>query len=102
MSNRRTNTVTTVRRVKRVVRLVPVTKQVITCERPYVLFGRSIRDARHEMGWTQLELSEKMGLSRGSIANIEVGRQRVLLTDLTDFAKVLKLDARELFEKTLA
>jgi hypothetical protein len=32
-----------------------------------------------------------MKLSRGSIANIETGRQRILLTDLFDFARVLRV-----------
>lgn len=66
-------------------------------ERPYVLFGEFVRDARHDWGWTQLELAEKTSYSRGTIANIETGRQRVLLTDVLDFAKVLKVDPVKIF-----
>jgi len=49
-----------------------------------------------DSGWPSA-MPGKMGLSRGSIANIETGRQRVLLSDLLDFAKVLKLDPKKLF-----
>lgn len=64
---------------------------------PYVLFGEAVRNARHELGLNQQELADKLGYSRGSIANIEVGRQRILLTDLFAFAKVLRLDPKVLF-----
>ena len=76
---------------KRVVTYRTVTKQVWQCERPYVLFGKAIRDARYALEWNQQDLADKMKLSRGSIANIETGRQRILLTDLFDFARVLRV-----------
>lgn len=97
---KRNFTITTVNRVVRRLVDVPVTKQIIQCERPYVLFGEAVIDARHKLGWTQLDLSKKIGLSRGSIANIERGRQRILLDDIFTFAKVLKVDPKELFERT--
>lgn len=67
------------------------------CEPPYVAFGEAVRDARHELGWNQFDLAEKVNLSRGSIANIETGRQRILLGDIFLFAKVLRLDPKKLF-----
>jgi ribosome-binding protein aMBF1 (putative translation factor) len=76
---------------KRVITYRAVTKQVWQCERPYVLFGEAVRDARHALKWNQQELADKMKISRGSIANIETGRQRILLTDLFDFARVLRV-----------
>jgi len=66
-------------------------------EKVYAKFGAAICDARKAHGWTQEQLAAKTHLSRGSIANIEVGRQRVLLHDLFTFAKILKLDAAALF-----
>jgi ribosome-binding protein aMBF1 (putative translation factor) len=84
------------RRVRRY-RMVTVTKAVIQCERPYVLFGEAVRAARFDRGWTQQDLADALKLSRGSIANIEVGRQRVLLSDVFDFAKVLKVSPKWLF-----
>lgn len=80
-------------------KVVKFTKAVRQVERPYVLFGEAVREARHERGWNQQMLADALKMSRGSIANIEVGRQRILLTDLFDFAKVLKLDAKKLFSQ---
>ena len=79
-------------------RTVKVVRKVLQCERPYVLFGEAIKAARCERGITQQELSERLGMSRGSIANIEVGRQRILLSDIFEFAKVLKVKPITLFE----
>jgi ribosome-binding protein aMBF1 (putative translation factor) len=88
-----------VQRTKRVrvitYKTVPVTTRQV--ERPYVLFGEFVRDARQDWGWNQLELAEKMKMSRGSIANIETGRQRVLLGDIFSFADALKVDAAKIF-----
>lgn len=90
-----------VERTKRVkvitYKVVKFTKAVRQVERPYVLFGEVVREARYERGWNQQELADKMGLSRGSIANIEVGRQRILLSDVFEFAKVLKLKSADIF-----
>jgi DNA-binding XRE family transcriptional regulator len=87
----------TVTATRRVYRVVKVTKHILQCERPYVLFGQAVADARYAIGMTQQELADKLKYSRGSIANIEGGRQRILLTDVFDFAKVLKLKPRDLF-----
>lgn len=90
--------VTRTKRVKVVTyKIVKFTKAVKQVERPYVLFGEVVREARHERGWNQQQLADAMKLSRGSIANIEVGRQRILLSDLFDFAKVLKLKPADVF-----
>ena len=45
---------------------------------------------------TQQELADRVKLSRGSVANIETGRQQLLLHQYVDFMRVLKLDAREM------
>ena len=57
----------------------------------FMSFGEAVRDARYALEWNQQDLADKMKMSRGSIANIETGRQRILLTDLFDFAKVLRV-----------
>lgn len=96
--SRRKTTRTKVSRTRRVWRTVKVTKSILQCERPYVLFGDAVCEQRHKLGMTQQELSEKLGYARASIANIETGRQRILLSDVFDFAKALKLKPQALFE----
>jgi transcriptional regulator with XRE-family HTH domain len=44
---------------------------------------------RDVLGITQQELAERTGMSRGSIANIETGRQRILLHDVETLARAL-------------
>ena len=61
-------------------------------ETVYAGFGMRIRIIREALGITQLELSERLPkgvLTRTSIVNIEVGRQRVLLHHVVEFAHAL-------------
>ena len=48
--------------------------------------GAKIESLRTTLGWTQQELADKVKMSRGSIANIELGRQRLILDDVETFA----------------
>lgn len=59
----------------------------------YVLFGRRVAQARDGAGLTQSELAEKIGLSRASIANIEAGRQRIVLHQAMEIADALNLSS---------
>ena len=52
----------------------------------YRQFGLRIEQMRNALGWTQLELSKKVGLQRASIANLETGRQRVALHHVEKYA----------------
>jgi transcriptional regulator with XRE-family HTH domain len=45
----------------------------------YKSFGQKLRDVREKSGLTQIELAERVGLSRTSITNIEKGRQGIPL-----------------------
>ncbi|WP_068874776.1 MULTISPECIES: helix-turn-helix transcriptional regulator [unclassified Phenylobacterium] len=56
-----------------------------------VAFGRAVARRREELGLTQAGLSALVGLSRASIANIEKGRQNVLLHHVYDLAAALKM-----------
>lgn len=98
MRKRRQTTKRAVTKTRRVYRVVRVTRQVVQCERPYVLFGEAVRAGRLYLEMTQQELADKLGYARASIANIEVGRQRVLLTDVFTFAKALKIKPADIFK----
>lgn len=90
-------TVQRVKRRKRIVSYVTVTKEVVLAELPYVLFGQAVRDLRNANKMNQTELSVLVGKSRASVTNIEIGRQRVLLGDVFIFAKVLNVKPDYLF-----
>jgi transcriptional regulator with XRE-family HTH domain len=69
---------------------VDVTDQI------YAVFGRLVRTRREELRMTQSDLSTRIGLSRASVANIEGGRQAVLLHQLIALADALSLPAMDL------
>ena len=89
----------TVERRQRVVSYVTVKKEVVQCEPVYVSFGELVKAKRLERGWTQTDLAEKVGLSRTSVTNIVIGRQRVLLSDLFEFARAFGVSPRSLFNR---
>lgn len=53
---------------------------------PYEAIGQLIRAARLNAGLTQEALASQLGLTRTSITNIEVGRQRIQVHMLLDIA----------------
>jgi len=55
----------------------------------YSQFGRRVKSHRSRKHLTQQELSTRLSLSRSSIANIELGRQKILLHQLFDLAEAL-------------
>lgn len=58
--------------------------------------GETLRARRSEVGFTQGELAERVGLSRASIANIEAGEQAVSVVLLLGLANALDVDAEAL------
>lgn len=58
----------------------------------YADFGMRVRKRRAELGLTQSVLAEQIGLTRASIANIEAGRQTVLLHQFIDLVHALECD----------
>ncbi len=54
-------------------------------------FGRAVAVRRDELGLTQAALAGLVGMSRASIANIEKGRQNVLLHHVYDLAEALEM-----------
>lgn len=57
----------------------------------YVAFGEAVALRRNKLDMTQAQLAARVGLSRASIANIEGGRQNVLLHHACSIASALQL-----------
>lgn len=65
----------------------PVSEEAI-----YQAFGQAVATRRRGLKLTQAELAGRVGLSRASIANIESGRQNVLLHQAYRLAEALQFD----------
>ncbi len=59
----------------------------------YRALGDKIKRLRNGAGWTQARLAAEIGISRGSLANMETGRQQVLVHHLYAVAHALELDS---------
>jgi transcriptional regulator with XRE-family HTH domain len=57
----------------------------------YFSIGNAIRTRRDSLGMTQATLAEKTGLSRTSVTNIERGGQGLLVHQLLEIAKALRV-----------
>ena len=66
----------------------------------YGRLGTTIKARRHQLGVTQQRLAFLLGISRASLANIETGRQRMLVHQLYRFADVLELRLEDLLPKS--
>ena len=58
----------------------------------YRLIGAAIKKSRKDRDLTQEGLSDRVGISRASLANIETGRQRLLVHQLYRIAEHLGLE----------
>ena len=57
----------------------------------YRRLGRAVATRRRELRLTQSTVAEKLGLSRASLANLENGRQRIMVHQLFALVNALKL-----------
>lgn len=57
----------------------------------YKAFGRALATRRKELSLTQASLAMRVNMSRASIANIERGRQNVLLHHVYHLAEALEI-----------
>jgi transcriptional regulator with XRE-family HTH domain len=62
----------------------------------YEALGALIRRRRRALDLTQDKLAGRLGISRGALANIETGRQNILLHQLVRLAAALEMDIHEL------
>ncbi|MBP6818294.1 MAG: helix-turn-helix transcriptional regulator [Ferrovibrio sp.] len=70
-------------------------------EKPYLVLGANLLAARKARGWTQQELANRIGWERSSIANIEAGRQRVLIHSVKQIAKALRISTMRIMKGVL-
>ncbi len=57
-----------------------------------------LKRLREKRGWTQQVLAEKVGVSRVTVARIEIGNRKPSLELLYRLAKVLKVKVGDLLE----
>lgn len=62
----------------------------------YFEVGRQVRARRIVAGLTQAELADRVGLRRSSIANLEAGRQRILLHFIAAIAEAMHIETSDL------
>ena len=60
--------------------------------------GIRIRSIREALGLSQAELAKRIGLTRVSLTNIEIGRQRLLLQGVEAFARALGTTPKNLMK----
>lgn len=54
--------------------------------------GKQLKELRISRGWRQSEVSDKTGLSRPAISNIEAGKRALTLSTLQKFCEVFQVD----------
>lgn len=64
----------------------------------YAYFVELLRNARKEVGLTQVEVAKKLKRPQSYISNVESGQQRVDVVELQKFAKLYKKDVIYFFK----
>ncbi len=62
----------------------------------YLAVAENVRHYRKKARMTQADLCREVGLTRPSIANIETGRQRILLHQAFDLARALHVSVDQI------
>ena len=62
--------------------------------------GANLKKRRDDLGFSQKDFGEKVGLSRASMANVERGEQAVNVEQLYRFADALRITPAELLPKS--
>jgi len=53
---------------------------------------RLLRDLREARGWTQEQLSRKLGRSQSTVSKIETGERRLDVCQFIDYLRILEAD----------
>ena len=64
-----------------------------------VRLGGRIQKLRKRRGWTQVVMSEKIGLDRSFIADVERGKRNISILNLDIIAKGFKLSLSQVLSK---
>ena len=54
--------------------------------------GKQLKELRLSRGWRQIEVADKIGMSRSAISNIEAGKRALTLTTLKKFCELYQID----------
>ncbi|QSO48470.1 helix-turn-helix domain-containing protein [Alicyclobacillus mengziensis] len=65
----------------------------------YKIIGQRLRELREQKQFTQGDLSVRVNLTRASVANIELGKQKIQIDTLYRFAEVLESTPHEILPK---
>lgn len=68
----------------------------------YRQLGKNLFQARKRAGLTQLEVAKAIGLTRGSIANVERGHQRIHVDTLVGLARVVGAQPGDLLPREVS
>ena len=63
-----------------------------------VRLGARVRELRKAKGWTQFELSERMGVDRSYLAEVETGKIEICLRNLDVMAQTFGLELHQLLK----
>ena len=66
----------------------------------YLYVGIRLRRKRQDLGASQRDVADAVGLKQNSISNIEAGKQRFLLDQLFGMCRFLKLEPRSILPTT--
>lgn len=62
----------------------------------YFHIGRKLKELREKLGYKQLEVADKINMTRSSVANIEQGRQKIQIDVLYELAYLYDVDPKDL------
>jgi len=70
----------------------------VTGQRPAVVFGRHLRQVRHERGLSQTQLAQRAGLHSSEIGRLEHGRRDPRLQTIVTLAAALGVPVARLVD----
>ena len=66
---------------------------------PRALFGKRVRELRHQRGFTQEELADRSHLHRNYVGGVERGERNISLINIVELAHALAIKPGELLRE---